>query len=398
MTRRHSALVIGGGIAGPAVAMALRKAGIESVVYEAHPASADGIGTFLTLATNGLDALRTLGADEPAIAASFPTPGMVLWSGTGKRLGTLKMSDPLDDGTTSHTLKRADLYRVMHEQATGRGIRIEHGRRLVAAENADGGVRAKFADGSDATGDVLIGCDGIHSAVRRIIDPNAPTPAYAGLLNLGGYVRGVQVDAEPGTYHMIFGRRAFFGYAVAPDAEVWWFANVPQSDEPARGSLAGLGTNEWRRRLLELFADDAGPATRLVEATTHELEASPIHTMPHLSTWHTDRMIVLGDAAHAPSPSSGQGASLSIEDAVLLGKCLRDLPSPEQAFAAVEQSRRPRVERVIKEAARVNSSKAATGAARFFRDLMMPLFLGLVANSRRTRQLYSHHIEWDTPA
>ncbi len=397
MTRPRSALVIGGGIAGPAAAMALQKAGIESVVYEAHPAAADGIGTFLTLAANGLDALRTLGADRPAIAAGFPTPGIVLWSGTGKRLGTASVSVTLADGTTGHTLKRADLYRVMHEQAAARGIRIEHGRRLVAAE-IEGGVRAKFADGSDATGDVLLGCDGIHSAVRRIVDPNAPTPAYAGLLNLGGYVRGVRVDADPGTYHMIFGRRAFFGYAVAPDAEVWWFANVPQPDEPARGSLAGIGTDEWQRRLLELFADDAGPATRLIEATSHELVASPIHTMPHLPTWHTDRMIVLGDAAHAPSPSSGQGASLSIEDAVQLGKCLRDFPSAEQAFAAVEQARRPRVERVIKEAARVNSSKAATGAARFFRDLMMPLFLGLVANSKRTMQLHGYHIEWDTPA
>ena len=398
MTRPRSALVIGGGIAGPAAAMALQKAGIDSVVYEAHPAAADGIGQFLTLATNGLDALRTLGADEPAIAAGFPTPAIVLWSGTGKRLGVTEVRLALDDGTTGLTMKRADLYEAMHEQAAGRGIRIERGRRLVAAENVDGGVRARFADGSDATGDVLIGCDGIHSTVRRIIDPNAPAPAYAGLINVGGYVCGVRVEAEPGTYHMIFGKRAFFGYAVAPDAEVWWFANVPRSVEPSRGSLAGIGTEDWRRLLLELFADDASPATRLIQATTHELAASPIHTMPHLPTWHTDRMIVLGDAAHAPSPSSGQGASLSIEDAVLLGKCLRDLRSADQAFAAVVQARRPRVERVIRAAARINSNKAATGAARVLRDLMMPLFLRLVASSKRTSQLHAYHIEWDTPA
>src|SRR6266851_2975856 len=146
MTRPRSALVIGGGIAGPAAAMALQKAGIESVVYEAHPAAADGIGTFLTLAANGLDALRTLGAAEPAIATGFPTPGIVLWSGTGKRLGTANVSVTLEDGTTGHTLKRADLYRAMNEEAAARGIRIEYGRRLVAAENIDGGVRAKFAD------------------------------------------------------------------------------------------------------------------------------------------------------------------------------------------------------------------------------------------------------------
>ena len=398
MTHPRTALVIGGGIAGPAAAMALQKAGIESVVYEAHPTAAEGIGTFLTLATNGVDALHTLGAEKAAIAAGFPTTAILVWSGTGKRLGAAVVSMTLDDGTTGLTLKRADLYKAMHDQAAGRGIRIEHGKCLVAAERVDSGVRASFADGSEATGDILIGCDGIHSTVRRIIDPDAPAPAYAGLINLGGYVRGVQVDADPGTYHMIFGRRAFFGYAVAPDGEAWWFANVPQPEEPTRGSLAGIGTEEWRRRLIDLFAGDAGPATRLIQATAHELSATTFHTMPHLPTWHTDRMIVVGDAAHAPSPSSGQGASLSIEDAVQLGKCLRDLPDADRAFAAFEQARRPRVERIIKQAARVNSSKAATGAGRVFRDLMAPLFLKLVANSKHARQTYGYHIDWGTPA
>src|SRR5271165_1463157 len=116
------ALIIGSGIAGPAAAIALQKAGIESMVYEAHPTSAEGIGTFLTLATNGVDALRTLGADEPAIAAGFPTTAIVLWSGTGKRLGTAEVSVTLEDGTTGYTLKRDDLYKAMHDQAIERSL------------------------------------------------------------------------------------------------------------------------------------------------------------------------------------------------------------------------------------------------------------------------------------
>ncbi len=402
MTDPRTALVVGGGIAGPAAAMALQKAGIDSVVYEAHAASAEGSGTFLTLATNGVSALRVLGADQPAIAAGFATTASVLWSGTGKRLGAAAVSMTLDDGTTGYTLKRADLYKSMHDQAVSRGIRIEHGKRLLAAETDGGMVLARFADGAEATGDILIGCDGIHSAVRPIIDPGAPGPDYAGLINLGGYVRGVRVSADPGTYHMIFGKRAFFGYAVAPDGEVWWFANVPEPGEPARGSLAAISTGQWRQRLVGLFADDAGPATRLIEATSHDLAASPVHTMPRLPTWHSGRMIVIGDAAHAPSPTSGQGASLAIEDAVLLGKCLRDLPGPDQAFATFEWLRRPRAERVIKQGARINNNKAATGAARIIRDTMMPamlpIYVRFIANGKPGKQLYGHHIDWDAPA
>jgi FAD-dependent urate hydroxylase len=95
-------------------------------------------------------------------------------------------------------------------------------------------VRALFEDGSDPPG-VLIGADGVHWAVRRLIDPHAPAATCVGLVNLGAYTRGVHVDAEPGSYILIFGKRAFFGYLLGPGGEVWWFANVPRGDEPACG-------------------------------------------------------------------------------------------------------------------------------------------------------------------
>ncbi|HEX6449786.1 MAG TPA: NAD(P)/FAD-dependent oxidoreductase [Trebonia sp.] len=395
MTRARNALIVGGGIAGPAVAMALQKAGIDPVIYEAHPVGAEGVGAFLTLAPNGADALRAIDADTSALAAGFPTPAIVLRSGTGKYLGSGPTGLP--EGRPSQTLKRADLYQALHEEAARRGVPIEHGKRLVRAMETGDAVRAVFADGSEATGDLLIGCDGVHSTLRRIIDPAAPSPAYSGLINTGGYAAGVPVDTAPGSYEMIFGKRAFFGYAVAPGGEVWWFANLPRRDEPARGELTTTTGDEWRRRLLQLYADDAGPAVALVEATPALMAVSPIHTMPRLPTWHAGRMIVIGDAAHAPSPTSGQGASLSIEDAVTLAQCLRDLPDHERAFARFETLRRPRVEQIVKAAARINNSKAAGPATRRVRDAILPLILKLAANSKQATRPFAHHIDWDTP-
>ncbi len=300
------------------------------------------------------------------------------------------------DSTTSQTIKRADLYRVLHEEASRRGVRVEHGKRLVGAEETGEGVRAVFADGSTAVGDVLIGCDGVHSTVRRIIDSSAPAPTYAGLLTTGGYAHGVRVDIAPGSYAMIFGKRAFFGYALAPDGEVWWFANVPRRAEPARGEMTASG-DDWRGRLLQLFAEDAGPAVPLIQATPELMAMSPIHAIPHLPAWRKGRMIVIGDAAHAPSPTSGQGASLSIEDAVVLAMCLRDLPSPLAAFTQFEAVRRPRAERIIKWAARINNSKAAGPVASVFRDAMLPMILKMTANSKALAQTYDYHIGWDDP-
>jgi FAD-dependent urate hydroxylase len=391
----RTALIIGAGVAGPATAMALQKAGIDSTVYEAHPHGADGIGLFLTIASNGMDALRVLGADKAVLTAGFPTPGITLRSGTGKRLGVTRTGQALPDGTLSQTITRADLYQALYQETADRGIRIEHGKRLVAAENLGDTVRAVFADGSEATADVLIGCDGVHSAVRRIIDPAAPAPAYAGLLTTGGYARGVPVDSEPGSYEMIFGRRAFFGYAVAPSKDVWWFANLARGDEPGRGELAGVSGDDWRRRLLALFADDAGPAADLIRASPDIMTVSPIHTLPHLPTWHRERMIVIGDAAHAPSPTSGQGASLSVEDAIVLATSLRDLPTPQAAFTAFTAARRPRVEKIIKWAARINSKKIPGPAGRVIRDAMLPPILKMTADNAALRQTFDYHLNWD---
>jgi FAD-dependent urate hydroxylase len=394
MNRTRRALVVGGGIAGPAAAMALQKIGVVAVVHEAHPGRADDVGTFLTLGSNGLGALRTLGAATRALSAGFPTPGLTLCSSTGKVLGVTPVSsgDPV-----SRTVRRADLYRALYEEALAQGIRFEHGKRLIDAEDTGAEVLARFADGTEESADLLVGADGVHSTVRRLIDPQAPAPDYGGLLNLGGHARGVKVDGEPGACFMIFGRKAFFGYFLAPEGEVWWFANVPRRDEPAGGELGGIPAETWLRRLKEFYAGDAGPAVEILAATDPRdvTRATPIHLLPHLPRWHRGRMVVIGDAAHAPSPSSGQGASLAVEDAVELARCLRDVP--EDALARFERIRRPRVERIIKSAARINSSKAAGPVGRMFIDAFLPLILKGAARSPQIAQVYGHRIDWSAP-
>lgn len=395
MSTVKNALIIGAGIAGPAIALALQKAGIECTIYESHSRSADEVGVMLTVATNGIDALRTLGADRQALAAGFPTPGVSLRSYTGKWLGVNVTGSTRAASEFSRTIKRADLYRALHDLALERGITIERGRRLASAEQNADGIRAVFHDGTEEQGDVLIGCDGIHSTVRRIIDPHAPAPRYTGLITTGGYATGIDTDIDPGNYEMIFGRRAFFGYAPAPSGDVWWFVNLPRRPEPARGEVEAISTAEWRVRMHDLYTGDAGPALRIINATEDFPPMTPIHTVPHLRTWHRGRIIIMGDAAHAPSPTSGQGASLSIEDGVVLAKCLRDLPSVEAAFTAFESIRRPRVERIVKAAARINNSKAAGPLARVLRDAMLPAILRMAANSKSNAETFGHHIDWD---
>src|SRR5918993_3493205 len=142
------ALIIGGGIAGPAVGVALRKAGHEATVYEAYSTLAVEVGYFLTLAGNGLDALSVLGADATVRAAAFSTPQMVFRNGAGKELGQLANGGAAADGTPSQTIKRAELYRALHEEAERAGVRFAYGHRLVTIEDGDRTVTARFTDGT----------------------------------------------------------------------------------------------------------------------------------------------------------------------------------------------------------------------------------------------------------
>ncbi len=392
----NKALIIGGGICGPVGALALHRAGLDVTVFEARPYSSGVAGSYLTVASNGLDALAAVGAAGPVLAAGFHTPEIVLTSGTGKRLATLPIGTRRPQGTGTITIRRADLHRALRDHALGQGVRFEYGKQLVDARADDAGVTARFSDGSEAAGDLIVGCDGIHSATRRIIDPGAPEPRYVGLLNFGGYTPGTSA-AAPGAWHMIFGKRAFFGYATDPAGGTVWFANVPRhaasSDERGRTS-----TLEWNELLVELFANDRGPAGALIAAGNLELVADNTHDLPSVPVWHRQSMIVIGDAAHAPSPSSGQGASMAIEDAVVLAKCLRDLPDVTRAFAAFERLRRPRVERIVAEGARSSRNKTAGPVGRVLRDLMLPWLFRYLVTEKSLSWMYDYRIDWDGPA
>ena len=396
--RYGRALVIGGGIAGPVAAMALQRAGIESTIFEASPGPSDGVGSFLTVASNGLDALRAIDAHLPVVGSGIRTERMVLSSGTGKCLGVLEAGIPLTDGTTTTTIERARLYRGLHDQASQRGIPIVYGKRLLDLEQSPNGVVARFSDGTEEHGGFLVGADGIWSTSRYLLDPEAPRPEYAGLLGIGGVASGGDLDAEPGTFEMVFGKRAFFGFISPRRGRVLWFANLPVRPEPDRAALEAVSPRTWKERLLETFAEDSVPARELIEATDESaFRPGAMHTLEPPRHWHRGRAVLVGDAAHATSPSSGQGASLAIEDAVELARCLRDLPDLFAAFHAYQQLRERRVLRVLRTSRRVNSDKAAGPFARKIRDAVMPMVLRRMAAPERQLWLLGHHIDFTGP-
>ena len=394
MSKITTALVIGGGVAGPVAAMALRRAGIDAAVYEAYPTTADGVGGSLAIAPNGLAALRTIGAEDAVLAVARPISRMAMAVGTRRFLNQpgLPGLPPLQ------LLWRADLHRALHDRAVAQGIPITHGKRLVDAEETASGITARFADGSRDRADVLIGADGIHSTVRTLIDPDAPGPDYTGLLGFEA-VTTYEVPADPDTITFVFGKRGYYLYRPRPGGGTEWGANLPQDRPMSLAEARQVPAADWLRILREAYADDV-PGHQLIRHTS------------------ADRLQVLGSlrimppsSALAPWPDGAgrrrgpravqhlrPGRLLAIESAVQLARCLRDLPDAPSAFAAYERLRRARVEQIAAGAARVNRAKAPGPVARVLMPLLMPIVMKTVmAPERALAPIQRYTIDWDEP-
>ncbi|SES19293.1 2-polyprenyl-6-methoxyphenol hydroxylase [Actinokineospora terrae] len=388
----RTALVIGGGIAGPVTAAALRRAGVAVTVFEAHAEAADGVGGMLMVAPNGLDAFAAVGAGQQVGALGQPTTTMVMEDFRGRRVFAF---DGLPGLPASRTMWRSDLYRVLHDRAVELGAEVVYGKRLVSVRESPDSITAVFADGTTATADLLVGADGIRSTVRTLIDPSAPGPSPVGLLGIGGWGPPVPGIGGPEVMHFAQGKRAFFGYWGTPGGDTAWFSNLPHQGAMSTAQAREVPTEDWLRRLREAHAGDH-PAESVLAGARDLQVTGALEILPSVRHWHRARMVLVGDAAHAPSPSSGQGVSITAESAVQLARCLRDLPDLPRAFAAYEDLRRPRTDKIIAGARRTNNSKAAGPVARAVSRALTPLLTRTLFTPERIfGDIHAHTINWD---
>ncbi|MFC5437028.1 FAD-dependent oxidoreductase [Rhodanobacter umsongensis] len=373
MAAARYALVIGGGIAGPAVALALGKAGIRSTIYESYPVAADGVGAGMMLAPNGLEALKIIGVDPELQAVGRPVSHMAVADSRGKLLCRFSGLEGMQPG---RVVWRSDLCKALGKAVENAGIPIVYGKRLIRAAETPECVHVQFADGSHASGDILIGADGIRSTVRELIDPHAPSPQYTGHLGFGGVAPRGTIDASSDTMTFVFGKRAFLGYWLDPNLGICWFSALPHDAPLTSEQVRKVPASQWLDRLRNLCRDDQPAQSLLRHADPEQLVVTGAsEMMPPVPRWHSERMVLVGDAVHAPSSSSGQGASLAIESAIQLARCLRDLPRPSDAFECYEQLRRERVEGVAAKAAKSNSQKASGPLAKALMHILMPIAL-----------------------
>jgi len=348
MARALRVAIVGGGIGGLSAAIALRQAGLDVTVYEQASALGE-VGAGVGIAPNGMRMFDRLGLREAveAVGARYAAGSHYLRA-DGASIGDMTNSDSTGTYFTLG-LHRADLIGVLAE-ALG-ADRIRTGSRLVEVHDLGSEVVLRFADAPEARADVVVGADGIHSAVRDAIVPDIPAPVPSGSIAYRGVVAADRIPEWPqgvGLLWMGEGKH-FLTYPVRRGELINYVGFVP-SDERLKESWSAAGDIE------SLRADFAGWDPR-VQYLLDAVETTfwwGLYDREPLPTWSRGRITLLGDAAHAMLPHLGQGANQAVEDGIALAAFLRDVDADgdgvEPALQAYERLRRERTSAVQRNA------------------------------------------------
>jgi 2-polyprenyl-6-methoxyphenol hydroxylase-like FAD-dependent oxidoreductase len=348
------AVVAGGGVAGSASAIALARIGADVTVYEAYEDPAGPVGSYVSVAVNGLRALDALGCLPQVQMAGFPVARHRIWSGTGKLLGDVARGRRPGDPLHSVTLLRADLVAALRAAA------LESGARIVTGQRLDGESDPRTADA-----DLIVGADGIWSATRRALDPAAPEPAYARLYSVSGISGKVPAGLPRDGFNWIFARHGVFIFLPVPDGTVWWTAQVCAPEPPPDPAAIGVA------ELTALFGAEA-QATAVLRSAAAVRTVNLGHVLKPLIRRHGDRIVLIGDAAHPAG--AGQGASIAMEDAVILARHLAvaGTGAIPGALAAFDRERQPRAGKLAKMETSNRDAKTAGPIATRMREMIMP--------------------------
>jgi 2-polyprenyl-6-methoxyphenol hydroxylase-like FAD-dependent oxidoreductase len=375
-------VVVGAGIGGLVLAIALRQRGIEPVVYEAAP-ELRAAGAGIWVPPNAMQVLARLG-----LADAVAREGSRLERAELRdfRAGLLQAADVGEAarsfGWPTVAVHRGRLQRVLLDHLGPDAVRVARECREVV--QADGEAVARFADGSEVRAEVVVGADGAHSRVREAVAPGARL-RYSGQSSYRAVAPFRLPDGFSGVGWEVWGPGRRFGFSAIGTGEVYWYATLGAPPGERDASPA-----ETRRRLDAMSAPFPTPVPELVAATDAErMIRTDMYDLPALPAWHRGRVVLLGDAAHATTPNLGQGGAQAMEDAWVLADRLAANPRPEDAFAAYQRVRERKARRVVDTSRRLGGIvHYSNPVARGLRNLALRLTPASVAR-KQMEELYS---------
>jgi len=359
------AIIIGGGIGGLTTAVALRRKGWDAMVYEASP-ELRPVGKGIWVPTNAMLVLDRLGLADAVTQSGLRLDQIQLRTKTGTVLSTIDLNlVQAQYGHTTISIHRAALVDILSTGLPPGTLNL--GMRFTGFVQEANEVVARFQNGTEVRGDLLVGADGIRSVVREQLFPEVRL-RYSGQTCYRGITEMDLPNRLAYTCWEVWGDNCCrFGFSPVGPRQVYWFAPMSSSE----GVEDRIGTT--KNQLAERYMGFPDPVPELIAATeAAEIIRTDLHDFRPIPEWHDGRAVLIGDAAHAMTPNLGQGGAQAIEDALVLAEQLDRHDSIAEALDRYQRLRMPKAAWIVNTAWRFGQlSHWQNFAARWVRDLAL---------------------------
>jgi 2-polyprenyl-6-methoxyphenol hydroxylase-like FAD-dependent oxidoreductase len=353
-------LIVGAGIGGLSAGIALRQAGWDIRIVE-RARSPRELGFGLGLAPNAVAALRELGVADVVLARSFAPARAEIRRLDGVVLKRAELAPGALGGPFVIALRPA-LHGALLD-AVGLDAIALH-TEVTGFSTTGSRVTLQTAGGGDMRGDLLVGADGVHSIIRRILHPSEGPPRSSGIVAVRGAVHGALRHLGDLSALYYLGPGIESAIVRASDTGIYWFLSMAQVLVPA-----GL---RHPAAIVAHMAARFDPTWRAVTSATDELRYDELVDRDPLPFWGRGAVTLLGDAAHPLLPHTGQGAAQAMVDAVALGKALRGGADVEHALVSYEAERRTKTATLVAQGRRTaRVMKARNAAVCYLREAVL---------------------------
>lgn len=336
----EKALIVGGGIGGMSAAIVLRRLGIEVDLVDLDP-DWRVYGAGITITGPTLRAFKALGVFEEIASLGYTGHGICICSVTGERLRVLPTPmDPSAEVPGSGGIMRPVLHKILSRHTLEGGTRVRLGITVDALEQNDDGVSVRFAGGARARYDLVVGADGIHSRMRKLLVPDAPEPAYTGQ---SAWRLVTQRPAEIDRRHFFLGGPVKVGLSPVSADEMYMFL-LEKRATPVR-----LPEERLHLELRSLLEGYGGPLSAIRDGlgASSRIVVRPLEGFLLPGPWSRGRALLIGDAAHPTTPQLASGAGMAVEDALVLGEELEASSSVSEVLARFMERRYERCRTVV---------------------------------------------------
>lgn len=314
--------ILGGGVGGLSAAIALKQEGFDVSIYERHSGPSE-IGAGIVCWPNASFILEQLGVLEKISNVSGAINYMNRYTNTGESIGSIDINE-LNRlmKYPSYSIVRKDLMNILIQRTVELNIDIHYDHEAIKISNENTNTVIQFSNSKVIQPDIIIGADGRMKSLARKYVNGSNSPIYQGFINWVGVIEDESMSFSELSVSDYWGVGDRFGIVPVSQTKAYWAGGTTSKN------IAEINPVKYKSELNSIFSGWPDIITRVINGTPQSrINKIYVHDHDPINLWHKNNLILLGDSAHSPLPTSGQGACQALEDAWHLTKCLKESPN-----------------------------------------------------------------------